>query len=179
MVQYELVLTVGGYVYGCLTGQGSKGEEEKGKGEEVGGPLPPTAILLSLRVRHCSVSHQNRTCSHTRTIKRTQRAHTLVQSECEAMFLFKEFLVLPPRSLVTLVSSCFFLSPSVCQVSTHLLVSSLKDKREGGRWEEDNESREWEGQRGAMCQDGRKITLCHVFRPLDRPRHGVKTPIKS
>lgn len=95
-------------MYGCLAGQGSKGEEEKGKGEEVGGALPPTANLLSLRVRHCSLSHQNRTCLHRRTVTHAQRAHTLVQSKCEAKICFKELSVLPRRSLAPLVSSRFF-----------------------------------------------------------------------
>lgn len=52
-------------MYGCLAGPGSEGEEGEDKGEEARGALPPTASLLSLRVRHCSLSHPSPTCSHT------------------------------------------------------------------------------------------------------------------
>lgn len=69
-------------MYGCSAGQGSKGEEEeKEEGEEARGALPPTANLLSLRVRHCSLSHQSPTCSHTRTVKSTQRATSHTRAE--------------------------------------------------------------------------------------------------
>lgn len=50
-------------MYGCSTRPGSEGEEEEE--EEAPGPLPPAAALLSLRVSHCSVSHEMPTCSHT------------------------------------------------------------------------------------------------------------------
>ena len=53
-------------MYGCSAGLGGEGEEEEEEGEEARGALPPTANLLSLRVRHCSLSHQSPTCStHT------------------------------------------------------------------------------------------------------------------
>lgn len=43
----------------------------------------------------------------------------------------------------------------------------------------DKRGREREGEKGAMCQNGRKITLRHVVRPVDRPRHGVNTQSRS
>lgn len=52
-------------MYGCLAGQGSKREEERDEVGEVEGALPPAANLLSLCVRHCSLSHQSPTCSRT------------------------------------------------------------------------------------------------------------------
>lgn len=61
-------------MYGSLAELGSEGDEEEEEGAEAGGALPPTANLLLLRVRHCSLSHQSTTCSHTRTVKCTQRA---------------------------------------------------------------------------------------------------------
>lgn len=48
-------------MYGCRAGLGNKGQEEEG--QEVRGAPPPTASLLSLCVRHCSLSHQSPTCS--------------------------------------------------------------------------------------------------------------------
>lgn len=68
IIQYEGVLTAGGDLYGCSTRLGSQGEEEEKEEEEAPGALPPAAALLSLRVRHCSLSHQRPTCPHTHTL---------------------------------------------------------------------------------------------------------------
>lgn len=81
IVQYEGVLTAGGDLYGCSTGLGSEGEEEEeeedeGEGEEAPGAMPPAAALLSLRVRHCSLSHQTPTCPHTLALARVLRSGT-------------------------------------------------------------------------------------------------------
>lgn len=94
IMQYEGVLTAGGDLYGCSTGLGSKGEEEEEeevvgeKEEEASGALPPAAALLSLRVRHCSLSHQMPTCPHTLAPVRVLRlgththASTHLRSRC-------------------------------------------------------------------------------------------------
>lgn len=127
MGQYECVLTVGGYVYGCLAVLGSKGEKEKEEGEEAWGALPPTATLLSLRVRHCSVSHQSPTCSHTSTVKYVQRG---VSHKHTSLRFFSRMLVF---ALYVFSLSC--LLSSLSQVHTLLLVSCQrfkKKKKKGG-----------------------------------------------
>lgn len=126
-------------MYGRLAGLGSKGEEEVEEGEEAGGAPPPTANLLSLRVRHCSLSHQSPTCSHTHTYTKMHTegnlTRTLVHSKCEGLLLCQEASALPRTSLVPLVFSFFFSSLrslSLSQVYALLLVSSVKDERKGG-----------------------------------------------
>lgn len=62
---------------GCSTGLGSEDEEEEdGEEEEAPGALPPAAALLSLRVRHRSLSHQTPTCPHTLALVRVSRSGT-------------------------------------------------------------------------------------------------------
>lgn len=143
-------------------------------------------------MRHCSLSHQSPTCSHTRTVKRTQRTHkythphtlthnhTLVQSKCETLFLFQEALTLPFTSLVFLLF--FLLYPFTLFYKSGPRPPAgfpLKHKREGGGDGRTSGEARGRGQRGAMCQNGRKITLHHVVRPIHRPRHRVNTPIKG
>lgn len=98
-------------MYGCLDWLASEGKEEEEEEEvrEAGQALPPTANLLSLRVRHCSLSHQSPTCLDTH----------------RPGFTLKRLLLL----------SCFFL---FLWLSVHslvhalLLVSALKHTREEG-----------------------------------------------
>lgn len=158
-VRRESVLTVGGYVYGCSAGLGSKGKEKKEEVWEVRGAPPPTANLLLLCVRHCSLSHQSPTCSHTRAVKCTESnlTHTHL---CTAS-------VRPCASVVPLVVSwSLFLFPpflllSLSQVHALLLVSSLKDKREGGGewWTRGAKGR---GRAGPCVRMGEKL-LCAMW----------------
>lgn len=170
MGQYECVLTVGGYVYGCLAVLGSKGEKEKEEGEEAWGALPPTATLLSLRVRHCSVSHQSPTCSHTSTVKYVQRGvshkHTLAE-QARASVSFQ-------NARLCLVRLCSLLSALFFKSSPHppagLLCQRLKKKRKGGKTKG--------GAEKGHVSEWRKFTQCHVVRPQQRCRQEHNTPIK-
>lgn len=110
-------------MYGCLAGPGSKGEEEEEKEEGKGAP-PPTANLLLLHGRHCSLSHKIPTCSRKCSKTQTEVSYTLV---CEALFRLQEASASPRTSLFS--SPSFLphssLSFSINQVHALPLVSSL------------------------------------------------------
>lgn len=138
-------------MYGCSTRLGSEGEEEEEAEEEAEalGALPPAAALLSLRVSHCSVSHEMRTCSHTLALVELrwgtlQHADTHLRSSGEQA---------RPRCFW----SHLFFSPScLCQVHTLLAVTSMdykiKEGKEGGK----------EGADRGHVSEWRKMSLHHV-----------------
>lgn len=100
-------------MYGCVAELRSEGEEEEREEweEEVeSGAPPPTANLLSLRVRHCSLSHQSPTCAHTREMptEGRPRAHTRAERACVSLFLSLFLYSSTPHSVYD--SRCFVLS---------------------------------------------------------------------
>lgn len=108
IIQHKRVLTAGGDLNGCSTRLGSEGEEEEGEedeGEEVPGALPPAASLLSLRVRHCSLSHQTPTRPQTLAQVRASRSGRRTLEEQATFSLFQ--YVFGPSGLL----SCFRSGP--------------------------------------------------------------------
>lgn len=165
----------------CVWLLGWAGQQRTGGEEGRGGGGRSTAPYCQPAVAACeallTVPSKTHLFAHTHSKMHTKSTHTCEEQVWGYVFFFffKDPSVLLRRSLVPLVSSRFFSclllyvrSPPTCWPP----LWKIKEKG-GGERRTRHRAQSGRGRVGPCVRMGEKITLCHVVRPIDRPRHGV------